>query len=231
MGSGNHIDRQVEAEDLSDFRCNQTAEWRQDVGVVTLALFEQFSLVNFVVKQTFVAVVLTEGVVTEQHRIAGHVGHHTVRPVQHRRFNEDQLLAVTNVQRITGFHYVKVPFRVMVVPVDRVNGVGGAVNRRVRDAGHQLGQRPGMVFFSVVNDDVVDIREVNFTAQVLHEFTTKLVVYCINQNIFFFTDEVAVVAAAAQRFVFSSVEITHFPVTLANPMNVIFNQNRHNNLN
>ena len=118
----------------------------------------------------------------------------------------------------------------MVMPVDGVNGVGCAVNRRVRDAGHQLSQRPCMVFFRVVNDDVVDIREVNFTAQVLHEFTAKLVVYCIDQDIFFFTDEIAVVAAAAQRFVFSPVEITNFPVTLANPMNVIFNQNRHSNL-
>ena len=118
----------------------------------------------------------------------------------------------------------------MVMPVDGVNGVGCAVNRRVRDAGHQFSQRPCMVFFRVVNDDVVDIREVNFTAQVLHEFTAKLVVYCIDQDIFFFTDEIAVVAAAAQRFVFSPVEITNFPVTLANPMNVIFNQNRHSNL-
>ena len=118
----------------------------------------------------------------------------------------------------------------MVVTVDGVNGVGCAVNRGIRDAGHQLGQRPGVVFFRMVNDDVIDICQVDFTAQVLHEFTAKLVVYCIDQDIFFFTDKIAVVAAAAQRFVFGSVEITNFPVTLANPMNVIFNQNRHSNL-
>ena len=230
MGSGNHIDRQVEAEDLSDFRRHQTAERRQDVGIIALALFEQFGLVNFVVKQTFVAVVLAEGIVTEQHGVAGHVGHHTVRPVQHRRFNEDQLFTVADVQAVASFYHVEVPFRVMMVSVNRVNGVSGAVDWRVRDAGHQLGQRTGMVFFRMVNDDVVDICQVNFTAQVLHEFTAKLVVYGINQDIFFFTDEIAVVAAAAQRFVFSPVEITNFPVTLANPMNVIFNQNRHSNL-
>ena len=119
----------------------------------------------------------------------------------------------------------------MMMSGNGINGVIGAVNRGIRNAGHQFGQRTGMIFFCMVNDDVVNIRQVNFTAQILHEFTAKLVVYCIDQDIFFFTDEIAVVAAAAQRFVFGSVEITNFPVTLANPMNVIFNQNRHSNLN
>lgn len=78
-----------------------------------------------------------------------------------------------------------------------------------------------MVFFGMVNDDVVDIREVDFTAQILHKLTAKLMIDGIDQHILFFTNEIAVIAAAAQRFVFSAVKITYFPVALANPMNII----------
>ncbi|CQZ65332.1 Uncharacterised protein [Salmonella enterica subsp. enterica serovar Typhi] len=151
--------------------------------------------------------------------------------MQHRRFHEDQLLAVADIQRIAGFHHLKIPFRVMVMAVDRVNGVGGTVDRRVRDLRHQFGQRACMVFFGMVNDDVVDVREVDFTAQILHKLTAKLMIDGIDQHILFFTNEIAVIAAATQRFVFSAVKITYFPVALANPMNIIFNQNRHNHLN
>ena len=230
VGGGNHIHRQVKAEDLGDFRRHQAAERRQDVGVVALALLEEFGLVHFVVEQALVAVVLAEGVVAEQHRVAGHVGHHAVRPVQHRGFHEDQLLAVADIQRVAGFHGVEVPLRMVVVAVDRVDGVSGAVDRRVRNVGHQLGQRAGMVLFRVVDDDVVDGVQVDFTAQVLHELAAELVIDGIDQHVFSFADEIAVVAAAAQRFVFRPVEIAHFPVTLTHPMNVIFNQNRHSNL-
>ena len=88
-----------------------------------------------------------------------------------------------------------------------------------------------MVFFRVVNHDVVNIGKIDLATQVLHELAAEFMIDGINQDIFLFPDEIAVIAAAAQRFVFGAVKITHFPVTLANPMNVIFNQNRHSNLN
>ena len=230
VGGGNHLYRQVKAEDLGDFRRHQAAERRQDVGVVALALLEQLGLVHFVVEQALVAVVLAEGVVAEQHRVAGHVGHHAVRPVQHRGFNEDQLFTVADIQRVAGFYGAEIPLRMVMVAVDGIDGVGGAVDRRVGNTGHQLGQRAGVVLFRVVDDDVVDRVQVDFAAQVLHELAAELVIDGIDQHVFPFTNQIAVVAAAAQRFVFRAVEITHFPVTLANPMNVIFNQNRHSNL-
>ena len=231
MGGGNHIHRQVKAEDFGNFRRHQAAERGQNIGIVALALLIKLNLVNFIIKQMFIAVVLAEGVVAEQHRVAGHIGHHAIRPVQHRGFDKNQLLAVADIQAVAGFHHLKIPLRVMMVSGDGVDGVGGTVNRRVRDLGHQLGQRAGMVLLSMVDNDVINIGEVDFTAQVLHEFTAEFMIDGIDQHIFFFPDEIAVVAAAAQRFVFSPVEITHFPVALANPMNVIFNQNRHSNLN
>ncbi|SAF38849.1 Uncharacterised protein [Enterobacter cloacae] len=97
--------------------------------------------------------------------------------------------------------------------------------------GHQLGQRPGVILFRVVDDDVVDVIQIDFAAQVLHELAAEFVIDGIDQNVFTFTNQIAVVAAAAQRFVFRPVKITYFPVTLTHPMNVIFNQNRHSNLN
>ena len=76
---------------------------------------------------------LTKGVIAEQHRIAGQVGHHAVRPVQHRGFYEDQLFTVTDIQRVAGFHGVEVPLRMVMVTVDGVDGVGGAVDRGIRN--------------------------------------------------------------------------------------------------
>ncbi|MDI5424725.1 GDP-mannose 4,6-dehydratase, partial [Salmonella enterica subsp. enterica serovar Kentucky] len=49
-------------------------------------------------------------------------------------------------------------------------GVGGTVDRRVRDLRHQFGQRACMVFFGMVNDDVVDVREVDFTQEQPEDF-------------------------------------------------------------
>ncbi|SAE25512.1 Uncharacterised protein [Enterobacter cloacae] len=118
-----------------------------------------------------------------------------------------------------------------MVAVDGVNGVSGAVDRGIRNVGHQLGQRPGMILFRVVDDNVVDLIQIDFAAQVLHELAAEFVIDGIDQDVFTFTNEIAVVAAAAQRFVFRPVKITYFPVTLTHPMNVIFNQNRHSNLN
>ena len=118
-----------------------------------------------------------------------------------------------------------------MVAVDRVDGVGGAVNRRIRDLHHQFGQRTGMVLFGVVNDDIVEVSQIDFAAQVLHELAAEFMIDGIDQHVFLLANEIAVVAAAAQRFIFGTVEITHFPIALANPKNVIFNRNRHSNLN
>ncbi|MNP73697.1 hypothetical protein D3C76_1704510 [compost metagenome] len=82
----------------------------------------------------------------------------------------------------------------------------------------------------MINDDVVDGVQIDFAAQVLHELAAEFVIDGIDQDVFTFTNQIAVVATAAQSFVFGTMKITHFPVTLADPMNVIFNQNRHSNL-
>jgi hypothetical protein len=64
------------------------------------------------------------------------------------RFNEDQLFAVAEIQRVAGFHGVEIPLRMMVMAVDGVDGVGGAINWRVREcktsarSAHQHGLLP-----------------------------------------------------------------------------------------
>ncbi|CCJ76068.1 hypothetical protein BN135_1132 [Cronobacter muytjensii 530] len=194
--SGNHLHRQVKAEDLGDFRRHQAAERRQDIGVVAQALLEQLGLVHFIVKEMLVAVMLAEGVVAEQYRVAGQVSHHAVRPVQHRGLDEDQLFAVADIQRIAGFHHVKVPLRVMVMPVYGIDTVRGAVNRRIRDAVHQLGERARVILFGVVDNDVVDIRKIDFAAQVIDKIAAEFVVDGVDQHIFLFADKIAVVTAA-----------------------------------
>ncbi len=59
--------------------------------------------------------------------------------------------------------------------------VGGTVDRRVRDLRHQFGQRARMVFFGMVNDDVVDIREVDLPRNA--QTTAKLMITASISNI------------------------------------------------
>jgi hypothetical protein len=56
-----------------------------------------------------------------------------------------------------------------------------------------------VVFFRVVDNDVVNGVEVDLRAQVLHKLAAEFMIDGINQYVFAFTDEIAVVAAAAQR--------------------------------
>ena len=121
--------------------------------------------------------------------------------------------------------------RMMVMTIYRVDSVGSTVNRRIGNLRHQFGQRPSVVLFCMVNHDVIDIRQIDFITQVLHKFAAEFMVDGVDQHVFFFADEVAVVTAAAQRFIFRAVKISYFPVTLTHPMNVIFHHNRHSNLN
>lgn len=119
----------------------------------------------------------------------------------------------------------------MVMVVDRVNGVGGIVDRCVWDLCYQFGQCICMVFFGMVNDDVVDVCEVDFIVQILYKFMVKFMIDGIDQYIFFFMNEIVVIVVVMQCFVFSVVKIMYFLVVLVNLMNIIFNQNRYNYFN
>ena len=49
----------------------------------------------------------------------------------------------------------------------------------------------------------------------------------IDQYIFLFTDEIAVVAGPLGRVIFGPVEFSNLPVTLSDPVDVVFDMNGH----
>ena len=118
VGGCHHAYWQVESKHLFDFSCHKWAEWGEDICVVPLALLHQFGLIYFVIEQMLITIVLTEGIVRKQHCVLSHVGHHAVGPVQHRCFNEHQLLAITDVETVACFDWMEVPFRMMMVSRD-----------------------------------------------------------------------------------------------------------------
>ncbi len=88
----------------------------------------------------------------------------------------------------------------------RVDSVGSTVNRRIEFVPSSSVSAPA-VLFSMVNYDVIDIRQIDFITQVLHKFAAEFMVDGVDQHVFFFADEVVVVAAAAQRFIFCTVKL------------------------
>lgn len=66
----------------------------------------------------------------------------------------------------------------------RVDSVGSTVDRRIGNLCHQFGQRPGVVLFSMVNYDVIDIRQIDFITQVLHKFAAEFMVDGVDQHVF-----------------------------------------------
>ena len=84
-----------------------------------------------------IAVMLAKGIITKQHCIFGHIGHHAIWPVQHWRFNKDKLFTIANIDAVAGFNYFEVPFRVMVMADNRVYSSFSTVNWRAWDFLHQ----------------------------------------------------------------------------------------------
>ena len=80
----------------------------------------------------------------------------------------------------------------------------------------------------MVDNNVIDLVQIDFHFEVLDELTAKLTVDGIDQNILLLTDQIAVVAGAFGGLVLGTVKVTNFPVTLANPVNVVFDMDAHN---
>ena len=99
---------------------------------------------------------LSESVVAEQYRVACEIGEHAVRPVEHRRFDKNQLLPVADIQSVPGLHGLEIPV-LMVMPAKRLLSVTGAVDRNIRYSGHQFGKRAAMVDLRMVRNHVIDL--------------------------------------------------------------------------
>ncbi|MNT62029.1 hypothetical protein D3C72_1997170 [compost metagenome] len=116
-----------------------------------------------------------------------------------------------------------------MVAGDRVDGVGGAVDRRAGDARHQLGERAGVVLFGMVDDDVIDARQVDLAGQVEDELAAEAMVDGVDQHGLLLADQIAVVAGALEGLVFGAVKVTNLPIALTDPVDVFFEQNSHTN--
>jgi len=162
--------------------------------------------------------VLAKGVVGEQDGIAGHVGEHAVRPVQHRRFDEHEFLAVAQVQFVAGLDHMEVPVLV-VVSFERLDAVGGAVHGQVGAAAHKLGHGAGMVALSVLCYDVVQLVQETFCLEVVDEFLGIGLPDRIDEDCFLFFYYIAVVAGTLVGGILVAMEFQEIPVYLAHPGN------------
>ena len=100
---------------------------------------------------------LAKGVVGEQDVVARQIGRHTVRPMQHLHFDENQCFSVSDVNRITGLDDIEVPFRMMILSRQRFDRACGAVYGYIRYFLHQCGQRAAMVDLSVIDHEKIDL--------------------------------------------------------------------------
>ena len=84
-----------------------------------------------------------------------------------------------------------------------------------------------MIFFRVVDNDVINAAQIDLLLQIGDKSMAEFMINRVDQDRFCFTNEVAVVARPFGGFVFGAVKITHFPVTLTNPMNIVLYLNVH----
>lgn len=65
---------------------------------------------------------LTESVVAKKDVVAGQVRRHAIRPVEHFHFDEDEFLAVADIDRVARFNGFEIPFLVVLAGkgLDRV---------------------------------------------------------------------------------------------------------------
>jgi len=186
-----HVDREVEAEDLLDLLGDEGAERGQDVGVVFEGFLVELSLVDLVVEHELGGVVLAKGVVAEEDAVRGVVREHAVRPVEHWGLDEDEL-ALAYVEGVAGLDFDEVPVLV-VVAFQGLDAIFRAVDWRVRDFLHQLRQRAAVVDLRVVGDDVIDGVQINFIFQLGDVFLREWHPDGVNQDGFFVADQIGIV--------------------------------------
>jgi len=159
--------------------------------------------------------VVAEGVVAEQDLLAGQVAEHGVRPMQHGRFDEDEL-AFAQAQALAGFHHLEIPVLV-VVPFEGFDAIGRAVHGHAGDEPHEFRQAAAMVAFGVVGNDVVDGREVHLGLELLDELAREGGPDRFDERGLLVAHQIGVVGAALVRGILLAMETLEFPVALAHP--------------
>jgi len=108
---------------------------------------------------------LAEGVVAEEDVVPRQVAEQGVWPVEHRRLDEDQLF-LSQTEVIPGLDGMEVPVLV-VMAHERLDAVGGAIDRLIGDAGHQFGKGATVIDLCMVGNDVVDLLQIDRLFKVL----------------------------------------------------------------
>ena len=219
------LERQIQPDNLVDFFCDQRREGRQDVRVILNGLFVQLGLNHLIVENPFTGDVLTKGIVGKEDRVSGKIFHHAVRPVQHRRLDEDQFLFPER-QFVPRLDYLEIPV-LMIMALQGFHSVCRAVNRLVRDVPHELGQRAGMVRLRMIGDHVIDLAQVDFMLEVSHELFSKRSPYRVDERDLFVTHEIGIIGGASMSRVLFPVKFSQFPIDLTHPVDVFCNRDLH----
>ena len=157
MASSDNINWQVELLNFFNLSFYQWREWIQNIGVIFHRLCPQTTLISLIGPQFFYGEVLTERIVREQNIVASHVRRHGIRPMEHAHFYEYQRFTVADIYGITCLHSFKIPFWMMILTNQGLNGIFCAVNRRIRDFFHQCWQGTTMINFAVITYDKINL--------------------------------------------------------------------------
>ena len=104
---------------------------------------------------------LSERVHREQDIVACQVCCHGVRPVKECHLYKDQFLSISDIQRVPGFHNMKIPFTLTILSFQRLYRVGRAVDRSARDLFYQGRKTAGMIILAVINNDIINLFQVD----------------------------------------------------------------------
>ena len=225
MARRDHVDGELEREELVDLLDHAVAVWREDVGVVPERLLVELLLIDLVVEVERRRVVLAEGVVRYEDIVPRQIREHAVRPVEHRRLDEDEIV-VPDIDPVSRRHLPEFPVLV-VMPRDARRSLPRHDDLRVRRMTHDRGERPRVVGLGVVRDDDVDLRRVDELADVVHELIRERPPDRVDENGLLVHDEVGVVRRAAGGRELVSVKFPQLPVDDADPVHALFELNDH----
>ena len=227
MRRSNDVKCQIESRDFRQFLCQDRCKWIQNVGEVLHCLPVQQTLICLVIEQLLYGIVLSEGIVGEQNIISGHKGRHGIRPVKHAHFHKNQLLPVSDLHTVTGFYDMEVPAAFAVLPLDALDSIGSAIDGCFRNFFHQRCQGSGVIAFSVIGDDEIDLMKVDLFFQVLNKIKTVRRPNGIDQNSFLFFNQIGVLTGAIHNGIIITMKTFQFPVNISDPTDVSFYQLSH----
>ena len=195
----------------------------EDVHKVLDRLFIEKALIGLVVKELLHREMLAECVVREEDVVPGHVRRHGIGPMEHPHFDENEFFTPSEFKCITRLDNVEVPAPFAVLALETLNRVGGAVDRRFGNFGHQRRQGARMVAFAVVRDDAVDFTEVDFPLQILDKIETVRGPDRIDKDGFLFLDQIGVLTRTVHDRVVVAMETFEFPIDIPDPAHISLN--------